>query len=340
MSLGIGIIGTGVMGRGHLETIVLRTTHAHVAAVCDADPARAADAASRAGTSRQFSDPLELIGCSEVDAVVVASPDDTHFHCVEACIQALKPVLCEKPLAATSAECGALVAMEAKAGRQLIQVGFMRRFDPHYVEIKAAYGSGAIGPAQIVRCVHRNAKAPDFFQPGMAISNAMVHEFDICRWLLGAEIERIRIDYIPPMEGSAAPDPLLATLRTSAGQLISIEVFMNAGYGYDIRTELVGSSGVLTMGAPPFGNLMSIGGGGLKPPADFIARFADAYGLQMRAWVNGISSGCRTGASARDGLMATLVAEAGVESFRSGEWKEIRNAPLDALPLQASADAP
>ena len=338
MSLGIGIIGNGVMGRCHLETIVSRTTRAHVAAVCDADSTRAADAAKRAGTPRQFSNPLELIECGEVDAVVVASPDDTHFRCVEACIRASKPVLCEKPLASTSAECSTLVTMEAKAGRQLVQVGFMRRFDPSYVEVKAAYESGAIGPALIVRCVHRNARAPGFFQAGMAITNAMVHEFDVCRWLLGTEIERIRIDHAPPTDGVAIPDPLLATLQTRAGQLVSIEVFMNAGYGYDIRTELVGRDGVLTMGALPSGTLVSVGGHGFGFPPDFIARFGDAYGGQMRAWVDGITSGCRTGASARDGLMATLVAEAGVDSFQSGEWQEIRNVPLDSLSLQASAD--
>ena len=123
-------------------------------------------------------------------------------------MQRSKPVLCEKPLAATVAQCRQIVELEQNAGRRLIQVGFMRRFDPAYVELKSAYERGVIGPGMLLRCVHRNASEPGYFSSQMSITNAMVHEFDISRWLLGSEIRRIRVTQVPylasdDLEGSA-----------------------------------------------------------------------------------------------------------------------------------------
>jgi myo-inositol 2-dehydrogenase/D-chiro-inositol 1-dehydrogenase len=317
----IGVLGAGMMGRAHAEIVKTRVASARLAAISDPDASRAEMVAGASG-AKIFSDALELIQSDEVDAVVIASPDERHHEQVAACLATRKPVLCEKPLAPMSASCRALVQQEQALGRRLIQVGYMRRFDPAYTDLKAALESGAVGEAAIVKCAHRNASAPSFFRGTMAVTNAMVHEFDICRWLLDAEISRIRIDAVGGRE-AARGDPLLATLEMSTGQLASIEVFMNARYGYDVRTEIIGRNGVLLMGAPATTYRLSNSEPGVRYWPDFTYRFKDAYVLQMQAWIGSIQGGGAVGAGASDGLRASLAAEAGERSLSSGQWEAV-----------------
>ncbi|MGF1626752.1 MAG: Gfo/Idh/MocA family oxidoreductase, partial [Alphaproteobacteria bacterium] len=323
MSLGIGVIGAGVMGADHARTIAEQGAGLHVAAICDPDRARAEASAARAPGARIETDPHAVIAAKDVDAVLVASPDETHADFTLACIAAGKPVLCEKPLAATIAECARIVEAERAAGRRLVQVGFMRRFDPAYLDMKARHAEGGLGAARLLHCIHRNASAPVFFKGLMAITNAAVHEFDICRWLLDAEVARIHVHRSRPTASGAAgfEDPLLLVLEMDGGQLVDIEVFVNCGYGYDIRTELVCAGGTLSMLPPHLSELRQAGG---TAPAyafapDWRQRFRDAYRLQIAGWRDAIRTGTPAGASAWDGLVATAVAEAGCKALESGE---------------------
>ncbi len=318
MAIAVGILGAGTMGRLHADLLREGMGGARLAAVSDPDRQRAAALAAGDATVRIHGDPFDLISDPSLDAVVVASPDETHFAYVSACLAESKQVLCEKPLAPTTGECRALVDMEAASGRALVQVGFMRRFDPAYCEIKSALDAGDIGPPVLLRCVHRNASAPSFFRAGMAITNAMVHEFDACRWLTGREITRIRVD-----RRAVGDDPLLAAMEMDGGVLASIEVFMNAGYGYDIRTEIVGDRGILEMAHPPAARMFSSASRGFRPPADFVARFADAYRLQMQSWIRAVADGRISGAGAADGLAATSAAECAVKALRDGAWIDV-----------------
>ncbi|MDQ0393949.1 Gfo/Idh/MocA family oxidoreductase [Labrys monachus] len=318
MTLRIGVIGTGVMGADHARTIRRHVARAEVAALCDPDADRAGVVAGEIAGARLFSDPLALIADPGIDAVVVASPDETHAECVLACIAAGKPVLCEKPLAAGAADCLRVVEAERAAGRRLVQVGFMRRFDPAYNEMRQRLASGDFGEALMLHCAHRNASVPAFFRSLMSITNAAVHEFDIVRWLLDAEIVEIEVMKPRPTRSSAAADPLFIVMRTDKDQLVDVEIFMNAGYGYDIRTELVCEKGTLTM-APPVHAEQRIGGTQRFPFApDWRPRFAEAYRRQMQAWVDSIGTDRPVGAGAWDGLVATAIAEAGVRAFEEG----------------------
>ncbi|WP_210527616.1 Gfo/Idh/MocA family oxidoreductase [Rubellimicrobium arenae] len=331
MSLAIGVIGAGVMGRAHTRIIEQGVTGARVAMISDPDEARARDAARGADGAVVALDPARLIASDEVDAVLVASPDHTHAAYVAACLRMGKPVLCEKPLAETAAACLDLVALERKLGRRLAQVGFMRRFDPAYVDLKAVYDSGAVGPARLIRCIHRNAVAPGFFVGDMAISNAMVHEFDVVRWLTGAELRRVRVSAPPVQDGSGPGDPLLATLETDGGQLVDIEVFMNARYGYDIRTEILGPDGAIEMAGRATTVRRLAGGEAFPHHGDFTHRFADAYRLQLQDWVDALRRGEGTGSGATiwDGYVAVQVAEAAVQALQSQDWVEVRLAQAE-----------
>lgn len=310
MTLRVGVIGTGVMGAEHVRLLREETAMASVAAVCDADSARAKAVAEGAAS---FTDPLALIADPGVDAVVIASPDATHASLALVCIAAGKPVLCEKPLAPTAEEALRVVTAEVQAGRRLVQVGYMRRFDPAYVEMRGARRAGEIGDAVLLHNTHRNAAAPDWFTGAMAVTNSFVHEIDISRWLLEAELQTARI--------SAAPggDPLLITMETDRGQIVSTEVFMNARYGYHVHAQLVGRDGTVEMAAPTTVLANHAGRHGHAWAENWVPRFRDAYRLQMNAWVRSVRTGEPTGASAWDGYVATAIAEQVVTALQTGD---------------------
>jgi myo-inositol 2-dehydrogenase/D-chiro-inositol 1-dehydrogenase len=330
MSLGIGIIGAGIMGADHARTIAGHVPGAHVAALSDIDATRAASVGAETGARRVLTDAFAVIADPGVDAVIVASPDATHAALVLACLDAGKPVLCEKPLAVTSAESLAIVAKEAALGTMLVQVGFMRRFDPAYVEMKAALASGSLGEALLLHCVHRNAAPAYDFAPFMAIANSAVHEIDIARWLLGTEFASVSVFRPVPRAGRVA-DPLLVVLESTAGPLVEIEVFINAGYGYDVRGELVCERGTVTLAPPVATELRHAGVQSFAFARDWRPRFADAYRHELQSWVRGIASGRYEGASAWDGYVATEVAAAGVRALDSGAAQAIRLAARPAL---------
>jgi myo-inositol 2-dehydrogenase / D-chiro-inositol 1-dehydrogenase len=329
MSLGIGVIGAGVMGADHVRIVAQETARARVVAVCDQDLTRGRSVAALAHGARAVTDPLALIADKEVQAVVVASPDATHADYALACVAAGKPALCEKPLAPTSAECFKILAAEQAHGRRLIQVGYMRRFDPGYDDMRRRLAAGDLGDALLMHCVHRNAAAPEWFTALMAITNSLVHEIDIARWLLSDEIASIQILRGRTTRASAAADPLQAIMRMAGGQIVDVEVFMNAGYGYDVRAELVCEKGTLTMVPPAHAELRQNGVQSFAFAQDWRPRFAAAYRRQMQAFVDSIETGQATGASAWDGLVATAVAEAGVRAFESGAPVDIE---LPAMP--------
>ena len=322
MTLGVGVIGTGVMGAEHVRLLREETAGAAVVAICDADAARAQQVAQGAAA---FTDPMALISDSRVQAVVIASPDTTHAALALACIAAGKPVLCEKPLAATAEQALQVVAAEVALGRRLVTTGYMRRFDPAYAAMKRAAGAGEIGEAVLLHNTHRNAAAPDWFTRAMSITNSFVHEIDISRWLLGAEMTRAQVHVAP------GGDPLLITMETDRGQIISSEVNMNARYGYHVHAQLVGRAGTIEM-APPTATLTNRAGQhGHDWPDNWVPRFRDAYRIQMNAWVRSVTEGVPVGASAWDGYVATAIAEQVVAALQTGQATALHLHPRPAL---------
>jgi myo-inositol 2-dehydrogenase/D-chiro-inositol 1-dehydrogenase len=324
VSVRVGIIGVGVMGADHARILASQVPGAIIQALYDADPTRANAIADETGARTVVPDAAALIGDAAVDAVLVASPDRTHKDLVLACIAARKPVLCEKPLAPTAVECLEVIAAESKPGRQLVQIGYMRRFDPAYVEMKSSVLSGRLGSPLMFHCIHRNMSAPSWFDSKMAISNSAVHEFDIARWVLDAELTGIQVFRPKAAKLDSPGAPVFLVLETSKGQLVNIEVFNDAAYGYDVRGELVCETGTISLRAPVHTETNVSLTHGIAYPADWRPRFADAYRLQAQAWVGAIESGRAVGATAWDGYAAAAVAEAGLQSLAEGRAAAIR----------------
>jgi myo-inositol 2-dehydrogenase/D-chiro-inositol 1-dehydrogenase len=316
VTVGVGVIGAGIMGADHVRTLHRFVPGAKVTMVADVDVARAHEAVCEVPGARAAHDPLALIADSAVDAVVVASDDATHADLTIAATRQGKPVLCEKPLAPTVADCVRVV----RAGGELVSVGFMRRFDPGYAELKAAVERGTCGTPLLVHCVSRGvSSAPGATDDG-TITGSAIHELDVVPWLLGAPI--VEVAWQAPRASAAVPglhDPQLILLRTADGVLTTVEVFLNARYGYDIRCEVVGEHGTVALANPAAIVTTADRVVGMAYPADWRPRFADAYRLELGAWVDAIV-GDRPSplASAHDGLVAIAVADAAIASMRGG----------------------
>jgi myo-inositol 2-dehydrogenase/D-chiro-inositol 1-dehydrogenase len=318
MAIRVAVIGAGVMGADHARIIATQIPGAKLAIVCDADASRANAIAEETGATPYSGNPLEVIRDPVIDAVLIASPDATHGELTIACIESGKHVLCEKPLAPTSIECLKVIEAERRSGKRLVQVGYMRRFDPSYVEMKSILKKGTIGRALMFHCFHRNVSAPPWFTSEMAITNSAPHEFDIARFVLGTDYAAISV-FQPKTADPAKPgSPVFMVVRTVEGQLVNIEINNNAAYGYDVRGELVGEKGSVSLKSPVHSETSVNLSSGTTYPEDWRPRFAEAYRLQNQAWIRSIETGVPAGASAWDGYSATLIAETGVAALAKG----------------------
>jgi myo-inositol 2-dehydrogenase/D-chiro-inositol 1-dehydrogenase len=225
------------------------------------------------------------------------------------------------------------LAAESKLGRRLVQVGYMRRFDPAYVEMKARMLSGRLGAPLMFHCVHRNVSAPSWFDSRMAVSNSAVHEFDIARWMLDTELSAIQVFRPKAARADSPGAPVFLVLETARGQLVNVEIFIDAAYGYDVRGELVCEKGTVSLRAPIHTETNINLTHGAAYPADWRPRFADAYRLQAQAWIRAVASGTSAGASAWDGYAAAAAAEAGLQSLA-----ENRHAPIRLIEKPAIFD--
>src|SRR5919106_2166764 len=252
MTLSIGVVGTGMMGQFHVERLASSVPNARVVAVSDVNVEGAKQVAEQVG-ARAYADGNELIADDQVDAVLIASPGDTHEALTLACLAADKPVLCEKPLAPTIDACLRVLEAEAARPRRLIQVGFMRRYDDGFQALKAAADDGRVGRPLLLHCRHRNAAVPPGFTSDMMITDSVVHDIDVTRWLLAQEIVATTVFKARP--SSLAPeglqDPQMVMLESADGVLVDVESFVTCQFGYDIRYELVGETGTVALGEHP-----------------------------------------------------------------------------------------
>ncbi|AXG80882.1 Gfo/Idh/MocA family protein [Streptomyces paludis] len=325
MTVRIGVIGTGMIGQEHIRRLTHVITGTRVTAVFDIDTARAEEVAASVG-ARALPSGGEVVDAADVDAVVITSWGPTHAEHVLAAVAAGKPVFCEKPLATTAEDCLKIIEAETAHGTRLVQVGFMRRYDAGYREMKRVIESGAIGAPLIVHCAHRNASVPDSYTSEMACQDTAVHEIDVLRWLLDDEIRSVQV--LRPRRTRNArehlQDPQIMLFETAEGVRIDLEVFVNCRYGYDIQCETVGEEGLVRLPDPAAVSVRGAGRNSTAVLQDWQGRFENAFDTEFREWAASVAAGTEpTGPSSWDGYAATVITDALVTSLHSGETVRI-----------------
>jgi myo-inositol 2-dehydrogenase/D-chiro-inositol 1-dehydrogenase len=315
-----------MIGQDHIRRLRHVLSGARVAAVTDVDLERAKSVAADLTGARVHENGQELIRADEVDAVVVASWGPTHEEYVLAAIEAGKQVFCEKPLATTREAGERILDAEVAAGRRLVMVGFMRRYDDGYRAMKDTIVRGEIGAPLMFHSAHRNPSVPGHYVSEMIINDTCVHDIDVARWLLDTEIVATRV--VKPRRNSRASahltDPLFVLFETASGALVDVEASINIQYGYDIRGEVVGESGTVELAESSRVVVKREGRYGGRVPEDWRERFLRAYDVEFQEWIDAVTAGTSTGPSSWDGYAATVVGDAALAALGSGDRVEVR----------------
>lgn len=341
MTTRVGVIGTGMIGRSHIDRLTRRVAGARVTAVTDLDGDRARSVAAALPDAKAWETGHQVIADDEVDAVLVTSYGPAHAESVLAAIDAGKPVFCEKPLATTAEDCLRIVEAEAAGGVRLVQVGFMRRYDAGFRAIKQVIGSGEIGVPLMAHCAHRNPSVDESYHSAMAAQDTAVHEIDTLRWLLDDEIASAQV--LTPRSTSHRfahlTDPQIMLFETSRGARADVEVFVNCQYGYDIRCEVVGETGTAALPESAGAVVRTDGQWRGGVPGGWPERFGPAFDTEFQEWIDSVAAGAITGPTAWDGYAATVVTDATVEALRSGRVVGIEMKDRPAFYTEAHDEA-
>ena len=293
-ALNIAVIGLGRMGKIYAQTID-EMDEARLHAVATPALASEGDWLDGYEVPHVFEDAGDAFALGDVDAVVIATPTSTHHDLVLAAAAAGKDIFCEKPLALSLENSREMIDAADRAGVTM-QVGFMRRYDRPYVEAMAAIDAGKIGRPVTFKGIGRDpfCPRPDFADPahsGGLIIDMGIHDMDLARWMMNAEVEHVTAEgttmVCEELKRVGDIDNAVVNLRFENGAIGNVEVSRNAFYGYDIRTEVLGSKAAVRVGGEELGArlLLPLDGREEQDGSYLIRRFGDAYREQIRDFV-------------------------------------------------------
>lgn len=329
MSINLCVIGAGRIGRIHAANIAAHP-HATLHYVVDVDKSAAQKLAAETGAAAASVE--DALGDTRIDAVVIASSTDTHLPLIEACARAGKPVFCEKPLDLDAGNAQKCIDAALAATIPLC-VGFNRRYDPSFRRIRDLLAAGHIGALEVINITSRDPSPPPLEyvrRSGGLFRDMTIHDFDMARWLLGAEPVSVFAAGSCLVDDAIAAagdiDTAAVTLQTSDGVICHISNSRRCSYGYDQRLEVFGSTGMLHARNDTATRVeMASASGYLSEPAlpFFLERYQAAYRLEMDDFLRAVRGETHDLASGDDGLRALLLAEAADRSHRSRERVQV-----------------
>jgi inositol 2-dehydrogenase len=325
MGIKIGLIGCGRMGKVFADTLAFNVNEADLVAVADTVPETARDTAARFGAKSWYSDYRALLDQKDIEAVVIASSTHTHVDVVKDAAAAGKQIFCEKPLAMTLKGCDKSIAAANAAGVRLM-VGFMRRYDPSYLKAKKMIDEGVIGIPVMFKAVGRDPKRTSLEfarreNSGGLILDMGIHDFDLARWLMGSEVDRTSSEggclVFPELKGVGDIDNAVINLKFTNESVGNVDVSRNAVYGYDIRTEVLGSKGGVVISRERQTDILVLTENGVTHDTVpyFMERFSDAYAAEIRDFIGCIVEGREPGVTGLDARAATAIGMAATLSL-------------------------
>ncbi|MHB1305236.1 MAG: inositol 2-dehydrogenase [Acidiphilium sp.] len=322
--LNIAMIGAGRIGQVHAANILVRPD-CRLATVSDAVDEAARSLAQRSGARVVSAE--AAIADPATDAVMICASTDVHAELIEGAARARKPVFCEKPVdldAGRIATC-----LDVVRGNDIpLMIGFNRRFDPSFRDLKRRLDAGRIGSIELVSIVSKDPAPPPaayIARSGGLFRDMMIHDFDMARFLLGEEPVLVQAQGSCLVDSEIGAlgdvDTAIVMMRTASGRLVSIANSRRATYGYDQRIEVHGSAGMLAAGNQTETSVVEARTEGyVTDPAlpFFLERYAAAYRAELDAFIEAIRSGRQPSPGGKDGLAAQHLADAATESASTG----------------------
>jgi len=318
--LRIAVVGAGMMGSDHVVRIENRIIGATLSAIVEPDESRAKAALANVSNAQWFPNISEALKAQAMDAVLIATPGEFHEEVLIPVLNAGLPILCEKPLTPDPQSALRIVNAEVNGGKQLIQVGFMRRFDAGYASLRALIESGSQGNLLGLHCAHRNPSVPDSYHNDMLIYDSVVHEIDAVRFLTDSPIKSVQVRNLKrnTLGPEKLNDPILVLLETESGVLAAVEMNVSVQFGYQVKTEAVFEKGIAEIGRTSGLTMFSESKIFTDEHTSFKTRFAQAFDSQVQRWVSAAKNGTIDGPSAWDGYLAAAAVEAGLAALHSG----------------------
>lgn len=329
VKLRVGVLGVGEMGRRHAENVRRLVPEARLVAVADAAADRVRQVATELEIDHSFQRLEQMLDCKEIDAVLISTPDKFHAKAIELAAAAGKDILCEKPIALNLADAHRALEAVAKAGVRL-QIGFMRHYDPAYAAAMKRVEAGEIGDPVVFKSVGRDKDVPPLaaYQSGingMVFYNNTIHDFDLARWLMRDEVTEVHsyttVAIRPEVAQYGDVVASVVNLKYAHGAIGNVESYVQAIYGYDVRTEIVGSTGSIFVGSleKTPATFLSAAGGTHILADHFLSRFADAYLAEVIDFVHNMLHDLPPRVTGEDGLRALGIAVAAEKSHIQGK---------------------
>jgi myo-inositol 2-dehydrogenase / D-chiro-inositol 1-dehydrogenase len=324
--LKVAVIGTGFIGSVHAKNIA-RHPDAELVAVSDANIEFAKKVAATTG-ARVVSDIAEVFSDQAIQAVLIATPTDTHVEYLKRAAAAGKAIYCEKPIGLDYEEAEKAVR-EVRAAGVPVMLGFNRRFDASHAAVKEAIDRGEVGKVEIVQLTSRGPNPPPISYvkvSGGQLRDQTIHFFDLLRWLTNdepVEVYAIGAALVDPAIGQAGDvDTSIVSLRMASGALCQIDSSRRAAYGYDERIEVFGSEGMVESERQNSRGLVLYKGrqilkDGLHP--GWFERIEQSYYDAIDAFLKSVEQGTPPSPSLEDGLKAQLIADKATESIKTGQ---------------------
>jgi myo-inositol 2-dehydrogenase/D-chiro-inositol 1-dehydrogenase len=323
--INVGLVGAGRIGRLHAENLAYRIPEATLVAVSDIFVEAAQSVAAELQIPAAYQDHRPILEDKTIDAVLICSSTDTHAQLIEEAAEAGKQIFCEKPIALDLSSIDHALAAVDRAGVKL-QIGFNRRFDPHFRRIRELVATGEIGEPHLLRITSRDPEPPPIEYvkvSGGIFLDMTIHDFDMARYLIGSEVDEVYAAggvMVDPAIGEAGDiDTAIITLHYENGMLGAIDNSRQAIYGYDQRVEVFGSGGMVTCANDkPDSAVVSnaLGEHGAKPLFFFVERYTESYVSEMKAFVECVVNDTPPPVTGIDGRIPVVMGYAAKRSLK------------------------